>query len=117
MQIIKPEQQKVMSLAMIGKSEDEIASLSDMSIDKVRDILKEPSIKAMMQDVEMSDLSNKLAISRLKGATNLIDRIISGAQQIVDNISPEKWNKNHVTLFQMILREQEKFDKRILDEI
>lgn len=35
----------------------------------------------------------------------------------MDDIDPTKWNKNHVELFKLVLREQEKLDKKILDDI
>ena len=70
-----------------------------------------------MQDIEISSLSNKLSITRLRGANAVIDTIITGVQKIVDDIDPTKWNKNHVELFKLVLREQEKLDKKILDDI
>ena len=117
MQIIKPEQQKVMSLAMLGKTHDQIAWLAEMPIDKVRDILNEPSIRSMMDYIEISNLSNSLVKSRLKGANGMIDQLISGAQKILNDVDPIKWNKNHVSLFMMLMKEQEKLNKQMLDEI
>lgn len=117
MQIIKPEQQKVMSLAMLGKSNAEIATQLDFSLEKVEGILNEPAIKSTIEDVKIASLSNKLEITRLAWANSIIDSIIEWAQRIIEWVTPEKWNKNHVELFKMILREQEKLDKRILDEI
>lgn len=117
MQIIKPEEQKVMSLAMLGKDSQTISGMTGISLQQVEDILNSPSVKSMRDDLEISNLSNQLSLTRLRGANSIIDAIISGAQKIVDNIDAEKWNKNHVELFKIILKEQEKLDKKILDEI
>jgi DNA-directed RNA polymerase specialized sigma24 family protein len=117
MQIIKPDQQKVMSLAMLGKTHEEIAQLAGTPIEKVRDILNEPSVRGIMQDVEISNLSNQISIKRLRGAQDMIDKLIAWAQSILDNVPAERWNKNHMTLFTTMIKEQEKLDKKILDEI
>ena len=102
---------------MIGKSIESIATLTWLSEEKVGDILADPSLQSVMQDIEISSLSNKLSITRLRGANAVIDTIITGVQKIVDDIDPTKWNKNHVELFKLVLREQEKLDKKILDDI
>lgn len=66
MKIIKPDQQKVMSLAMIGKDVEKISTLTGLSETEVSDILSDPSLQSMMQDIEISSLSNKLSITRLR---------------------------------------------------
>jgi hypothetical protein len=66
MQIIKPDQQKVMSLAMLGKSKAEIAASLDFSLEKVEGILNEPAVRSTIDEIEISTLSDKLSITRLK---------------------------------------------------
>lgn len=117
MQIIKPEEQKVMSLAMLGKTSEAISALTNLPLQQVEDILNSPSVRSMRDDLEISNLSNQLSLTRLRGANGIIDAIIQGAQKIVDEVDSVKWNKNHVELFKIILKEQEKLDKKILDEI
>lgn len=122
MQIIKPEEQKVMSLAILGKTSFEIATFTNLPENDVKDILNSPAVRGMIQDIEISNVSNQLTLSRMKWWQEIIDSIIAWAKKIVSaiddgGIDPTKWNKNHIELFKMILAEQAKLDKKILDEI
>lgn len=108
---------EIAQLKMIGNTNEHIADACWVDVLYVTTILKDPKVITWMEEAELSALSRGVELTRLRSARDILPFIIDGIRKIASEIEAEKWNKNHVELFKMLILNLAKEDAKALQII
>lgn len=104
----------IAQLKMLGNSPEEIANELHLEVSYVNEVVKSEKVIRWMEEAEISALSRGVELSRLRSARDLIGTIMTGIRKIAEEVDAEKWNKNHVELFKLLLQNLAKEDAKAL---
>ncbi len=118
--MIDQKQAEVAHLSLIWKSNEYICDTLNLDSTYVASVLENREVKKWMEDAEIDALTRKVDLARLKGANDIIDRLIEWAKQITDaenGVDARKWNRNHIELFKLLVTNLQKQEVKALNII
>ena len=105
---------EIAQLKIVGNNEVQIAEALNLTEDYVKDVLKSDKVVRWMEETEIATLTRGVELSRLRSARDTIDLVMAGIKKIATDVDAEKWNKNHVELFKLLLQNLAKEDLKAL---
>lgn len=116
--VLKPDEAKIATLHMLGNSDDNIADQLMVAPTYVEATLKQKYVQDFIREVETQDAIAWGLVMKVKYAKGtLLPKIIAWCDTIVEKVSAEKWNKNHVDLFKFMLQDIKKEEPKIIQNI
>lgn len=105
---------EIAQLKMIGNTSEEISEALHFEVTYIDEVLKSEKVVRWMEETEIASLSRGVELSRLRNARDIIGTIMTGIKKIAEEVDAEKWNKNHVELFKLLLQNLAKEDIKAL---
>lgn len=105
---------EIAQLKIIGNTDAQIAEALHLTEDYVADVVKSEKVVRWMEETEIAALSRGVELTRLRSARDTITSIMTGIKKIAEEVDAEKWNKNHVELFKLLLQNLAKEDLKAL---
>lgn len=116
--ILKPDEAKIATLHMLGNSNESIADQLMVAVTYVEATLKQKYVNDFIREVETQDAIAGWLMMKVKYAKwILLPKIIEWCDTIVEKVSAEKWNKNHIDLFKFMLQDIKKEEPKIIQNI
>lgn len=115
--MITQDQANIAQLAILWKDKQYIAETLNVDVAFVELTLSQNEVAKWIEEAEIEALSRQVNLSRLKWANKIIDRLIEGAQDILDNVNAPKWNRNHIELFKLLVTNLQKEEVKALNVI
>lgn len=116
--VLKPDEAKIATMSMLWNSTKDIATILDVDSTYVESILNHKYVQDFIREVETQDAIAGWLHMKVKYAKEkLLPQLIDWVEKIVKNVSAEKWNKNHVEMFKIMLQDIKKEEPKIIQNI
>lgn len=110
MEPLTDRQLEIANMSASGYSVAEMSAITGLTDELICNVLDLPSVKRYRQ-ITVDNLEMDVNIKRLSGGKKVLDKVITGIQNIVDTIDAKKWNMVHFKMFEWLAKEIPKVQK------
>jgi len=111
------QEAQIASLFLLSNTHEQIANSLGVTLAVVETTIQKDNVKKYMRELEIQDLTDGARLDKVRAIKGILPKIIDGLNKILNEVSAEKWNKNHVELMKLMLAELPKEEAKAIQNI